>query len=82
VFLIYTRNISLTRYIGERPTPLNGSMIIIKDANGYMNVSQFQQTRMWLMDQQLIKYYRLPGMYSVVYVQVAVHLELSLLFKK
>ena len=42
MFLIYTRNNSLTGYIGQPSSPLNGSMIIIKDANGLMNVSQVQ----------------------------------------
>ena len=42
VHLIYTRNNSLTGYIGQPSTPLNGEMIIIKDANGLMNVSQVQ----------------------------------------
>ena len=40
--LIYTRNNSLTGYIGQPSSPLNGEMIIIKDANGLMNVSQVQ----------------------------------------
>ena len=42
MFLIYTRNNSLTGYIGEPSSPLNGEMLIIKDANGNMNNSQIQ----------------------------------------
>ena len=42
MFLIYTRKHSLTGYIGEPSSPLNGEMLIIKDANGNINNSQIQ----------------------------------------